>query len=130
MGVAIVHSGRAPGNPAALSCFPNRAGLGLLAVVCLVLHSTGCAHQPADHGPVPQKPHAIEKQAPPAATQQPRIEQPDKAKTAEKKSREKKPVASPDKASDTKPEQPTESSTDTFVPPPPQRPPSFGGAGG
>lgn len=125
MDYTIVHSGSARSIPAALSRLLHRPGLGLIAAVCLVLHSAGCAHHAADHGPAPQKHQATDKQAPPAATQQP-----DKARTVEKKPKEKKPAASADKASDKKLEQPEESGTDTFVPPPPLRPPAFGGAGG
>jgi hypothetical protein len=125
MGHTIVHNHGARSIPAALSRLLHRPGIGLVAAVCLMLHSAGCAHHSADRGPVPQKHQTIEKQASPAATQQP-----DKARTVEKKPKEKTPAASADKASEKKLEQPEESGTDPFVPPPPLRPPSFGGAGG
>lgn len=104
-----------------------------LAAACFVMQAAGCAHEAAERPAPPQKSRAGEKPSAPAAPQAPRAEQTDKSKTAEKKpavSREKKPAASADRPSGRKPEQAEESSADTFAPPPPLRPPTFGGAGG
>ena len=105
-------------------------GLRVMAPACILLLVVGCAHQTAERTPASQKSPVMEKQASPAATQPSRMEQPDKAKTVEKKSRDKKSTTSTDSTPDKKMEQPEEASADTFVPPPPLRPPTFGGAGG
>jgi len=75
----------------------------------------------------------VEKQTSPGSSQSSRTEQSDKAKTVEKKSpvlKEKKSTASTDNSPGKKPDQSEESSTDTFAPPAPLKPPTFGGAGG
>ncbi len=108
----------------------NFAHPRLVVAACCLLYAAGCAHQTAERTPVPQKPPVIEKPVLPEATQAPQVEQPDKARAVERKTKEKKSTAVTDKLPDKKLEQPEEPSSDTFVPPPPLKPPTFGGAGG
>lgn len=121
---------KAQDNPRTHPCLLNFASLRVIATACFIMHAAGCAHQTAGRTPVPQKSPAMEKQAAPGAIQPSRLEQPDKARTVERKSKEKKPTASTDKIPDKKEEQPEEISSDTLIPPPPLKPPTFGGAGG
>jgi len=111
-------------------CFPNCAILRVIVTGCFLMSAAGCAHRTAEHAPAPSKPPAIEKHLSPDATQAPHVEQPDKPRGVERKSKEKKSTAATDKIPDKRLEQPEESSSDTFVPPPPLKPPTFGGAGG
>jgi len=72
----------------------------------------------------------VEKHAAPGTEPPLRTEQPDKTMAVEKKSpvqKEKKSPAAIEKNPVKKPEEPK---TDTFVPPSPVKPPTFGGAGG
>jgi hypothetical protein len=69
----------------------------------------------------------------PAAAIPPSLEQSNKTKSVESKPRvprEKKSLVPAEKNLDKKLEQTQEPSSDTFAPPPPLRPPTFGGAGG
>jgi len=97
-------------------CHPRyHAALGLIVTACFIMQAVGCVHQSASS-------------APPS-----RIEQSDKAKTVEKKSpiqKEKRSAASVEKSPGKKPEQLEEPNPDAFTPPPPLKPPTFGGAGG
>ena len=109
------------------------ASLRLLATAYFMMHAVGCVHQPAEQTTSPHKSPAMEKPASPASIQPSHIEQPDKTKSAEKKPallKEKKSTASAEKKLDKGPEQPEEPNPDTFAPPPPLKPPKFGGAGG
>jgi len=100
------------------------AGIRVLATAYFMMHTAGCVHHPTEQTPSSHKSPAMEKSASPASAPA-RIEQPGKAKIVEKK-----PATLIEKKSDKKPEQPEEPGTDTFTPPPPLRPPIFGGAGG
>jgi hypothetical protein len=107
-------------------------GLRVLATAYFMVHAVGCVHQPTEQMPSPHKSPTLEKPSSPVSAPS-RIEQPDRAKTVEKKPstlKEKKSTASAEKKPGKKPEQPEEPDTDTFTPPPPLRPPIFGGAGG
>ena len=113
-----------------LRCF---ASLRVLATACFMMQAVGCVHQSADHAPSPQKSPTVEKQASPNAAQPSRMEQSDKAQTIDKKSsiqKEKRSAASTEKNPGKKPEQPEEQNPEAFTPPPPLKPPTFGGAGG
>ena len=113
-----------------LRCF---AGLRVIATACFMMHAVGCAHQTTEQAPSSHKSPTVEKQSAPGSAQPSRLEQQDKAKTTDKKSpapKEKKSTASTDKTPGKKLEQSEESSTDTFAPPAPLKPPTFGGAGG
>ncbi len=117
-------------NPHPDSCLLNFARLRLIVPACFLLYVAGCAHQTPDRTPAPQKPPVMEKQVSPGASQAPNVEQPEKPRAVEKKSKEKKSTAASDRIPDKKLEQLEEPSSDTFVPPPPLKPPTFGGAGG
>ena len=121
-----------------------RCCLRLFVVTVFMLLAVGCLHQPPEQ-PTPSRTiPAVEKRTTPASTPsvpsagspaqpQPRVEQPDKSKTGEKKSpntKEKKATASTDRGPSKKLERAEEPSADTFAPPPPTKPPTFGGAGG
>jgi hypothetical protein len=109
------------------------ASLRVFATACFMMQAVGCAYQATEQTPSPHKSPTAEKPAPPGSAQPSRIEQSDKAKTVEKKSpaaKEKKSTAATDKTPGKKLDQPEESATDTFAPPPPLKPPTFGGAGG
>lgn len=108
----------------------NFARLRVIVTACFMLYASGCAHQAAERTPAPKKPPVIEKQVLPVATQAPQVEQPAKPRAVERKSKEKKSTAATDRIPGKKLEQPEEPSSDTFVPPPPLKPPTFGGAGG
>jgi hypothetical protein len=109
-----------------LSGLRYRLGTGLrfLVVTCFIVQIVGCMHHATEQTSSPHKPAA----AIPSPS-----EQPSKTKSVESKPRvprEKKPSVAAEKYPDKKPEQPQEPSTDTLVPPPPLRQPTFGGAGG
>lgn len=106
------------------------SGFRLIGAACFILYTVGCVHQPVERTSAPKPPPTIEKQASPNVTQPPRVDQPDKAKSVEKKSKGRKSAASTDTTPGKKLEQEEESGADTLVPPPPLRPPTFGGAGG
>ena len=106
------------------------ARLRVIVPTCCLLYAAGCAHQTAERMPAPPKPPAIEKQVLPDATRAPLGDHPDKARAVERKSKEKKSTAVTDKIPDKKLEQAEEPGSDTFIPPPPLKPPTFGGAGG
>jgi flagellum-specific peptidoglycan hydrolase FlgJ len=109
------------------------ASLRVLATAYFMMHAIGCVHQSTEQTSSSHKSPTVEKPASPVSTQPPRIEQLGKTKSAEKKPstlKEKKSTASAEKSPNEKPEQPEEPDTDTLVPPPPLRPPIFGGAGG
>lgn len=98
--------------------------LCFLVATCFIVQTVGCLHHAPEQTSSPDKP-AAEIPSPP--------EQPGKTKSVESKprvSREKKSLAPAEKQFDKKLKQPQEPSTDTFAPPPPLRPPTFGGAGG
>lgn len=116
--------------PYALPSLLTFSGLRAVAAACFIFYAFGCMHQPVERTSAPTKSPAMEKQASPGARQPSRLEQPDKARTVEKKSKEKKSAASTDTMPGKKLEQEEESSADTLVPPPPLKPPTFGGAGG
>ena len=99
-------------------------GLRFLIVTCFIVQTAGCLHHAPEQTSSPHKPAAAIPSSP---------EQPGKTKSVESKprvSREKKSLVPAEKNQDKKLEQTQEPSTDTFVPPPPLRPPTFGGAGG
>jgi hypothetical protein len=108
------------------------AGLRVLATAYFMVHAVGCVHQSPEQSPPTHKSPTMETPASPASAPS-RIEQPDRARTVEKKPstlKEKKSTVSAEKKPDKKPEQPEEPGSDTLTPPPPLRPPIFGGAGG
>lgn len=126
---------RTPGSHFNTAIAPLRyfASLQVIAAACFMMQATGCVHRAAEEPSAPQRSRAVEKQAPSGSTQTPHVEQPEKARAAEKKSpvlKDKKSATSAGKAPGRKSDQPEESPTDTFVPPPPLKPPAFGGAGG
>ena len=94
----------------------------------------GCAHKPAEQAPAKHKPPAAESQVPPTPQQQaPRVELPGKARPVEKKLpalKEKSLAPSTSRTPEKKLDPQEESGSDTLVPPPPLKPPTFGGAGG
>jgi len=90
------------------------AALGLIVTACFMLQAIGCAHSTTEQTPSPSK-----------STTKGKAEQPDNTKAVEKKS-----SAATDNTPGKKQELPGKSSTDTFAPPPPLKPPTFGGAGG
>jgi hypothetical protein len=99
-----------------------------------LLQIAGCLHQPPEPAPSAPKPTTADKPkiSGPAAAPQ-RVEQPEKDKLSEKKpsvQKEKKAAVSTEKKPIRKPEQPGEAELDMPAPPPPLRPPTFGGAGG
>lgn len=99
-------------------------GLRFLVVTCFIVQTVGCLHRAPEQTSSPHKP---------AAAIPPPPEQPNKAKSVESKprvSREKKSLVPAEKNPDKKLEQTQDPNTDIFVPPPPLRPPTFGGAGG
>jgi hypothetical protein len=100
-------------------------GLRFLFACCL-LQAPGCMHRPEPASPAP-KPATAEKPGTsrPAGSQA--AEQSEKKPSAQK---EKKTAVSSEKKPGKKPEQPEESGQDMPAPPPPLRPPTFGGAGG
>lgn len=114
--------------------FRYLAGFHVLATACVMMQVIGCAHRPAEQTPAAHKPPTAGTQVPPSSQQQsPRVEHPGKAKTVEKKPpalKEKKAGSSTSTPSDRKLEQPEGAGSDTFIPPPPLKPPTFGGAGG
>jgi hypothetical protein len=119
-------------NPPTVLHLRYFAGLRVLATAYFMVHTVGCVHQSTEHTPSSHKSPTMEKPASPASAPS-RIEQSDRAKTVEKKPatlKEKKSAASAEKKAGKKPEQPEEAGTDTLTPPPPLRPPIFGGAGG
>ncbi len=106
------------------------AGLRFLAVTCFIVQTVGCLHHTPEQTTLPHKPATTGK---PAAVIPSPPDQPDKTKSVESKprvSREKKSLVPAEKYPDKKPEQSQDPSTDTLVPPPPLRQPTFGGAGG
>ncbi len=102
----------------------NLAHLRLVLTACFLMQATGCVHGTAEQAPAPRKSPIAEKQAVPAQQPQ-RTEQFEKAKAVEKK-----PAALQEKKPGKKPEQSDESIPDLLAPPPPLKPPNFGGAGG
>lgn len=111
------------------------APLWAIATACLVMQAVGCTHPGSERTAFPPQPRAVEKQAAPGAGQPSRLEQLDRTKAVEKKSpatREKKSAVPTEKSPEKKLESTGESgtSTDTLTPPPPLKPPTFGGAGG
>lgn len=121
--------------PHALPNPGDLTNLRLALTACFLMQAAGCVHGTAEQAPAPTKPSNVGKQAAPASAvsappggppQQPaHAEQFEKAKTAERKL-----PAIKEKKSDKKSEQSQESNTDEFIPPPPLKPPTFGGAGG
>lgn len=96
------------------------AALGLLVTACFMLQVIGCAHSTTEQTPSPSKSTTK------GSSQQPaRAGQPDSTKAVEKKS-----SAAADSTPGKKLEQSEKSNPDTFAPPPPLKPPTFGGAGG
>jgi hypothetical protein len=114
--------------------FRYQAGFHVLATACVMMQMFGCIHRPDEQTPATHKPPTAGTQVPPSPKQQPpRVEQPDKAKTVEKKSpslKEKKSAPLTLTPSGKKPEQTEGAGSDTLIPPPPLKPPTFGGAGG
>lgn len=106
------------------------SSLRVFATACFMMQAVGCIHQTAERAPAPSKSPGVEKSAAPDAGQPSRLEQSDKTQAVEKKlplQKEKKSPVAIEKNPVKKPER---SSTDTFAPPPPLKPPTFGGAGG
>lgn len=106
------------------------ASLSFLVVTCFIVQTAGCMMRATEQTSSPPKSSTTDKQ--PVATPHP-ADPSGKAKSVEKKTpiaKEKKSPASAETKPGKKPEQPAESSADTFAPPPPLRPPTFGGAGG
>ena len=116
-------------------------GLRFLFACCL-LQTPGCLFRPSEPVSPAPKPATADKPGTshPAAgpqtiepSQPQRAEQPEKGKLSEKKPsvlKEKKAAVSAEKKPTKKPEQPSEAELDMPVPPPPLKPPTFGGAGG
>jgi hypothetical protein len=110
--------------------------LRLFVAAVFMLQGTGCLHTASEQKPAQRKSSTVEKQAPSSPTSSPgpaRIEPSEKPKTVEKKApamKEKKPAVSAEKGPDRKQGQADETNPDIFVPPPPTKPPTFGGAGG
>lgn len=128
-----MHQYELQGSPYTTPRFRYFASLRVLATACFMMHAVGCVHQSANQAPSAPKSPTVEKQASPSAAQPSRMEQSDKSKTIEKKSsiqKEKRSTASAEKNPGKKPEQPEEQSPEVFTPPPPLKPPTFGGAGG
>jgi len=95
---------------------------------CYLLQTVGCLH----HQPEPTTPASKPGTSSPAAGPQ-RAEQSEKDKLSEKRpsaQKEKKTATSAEKKPSKKPDQPDESVPDMPAPPPPLKPPTFGGAGG
>lgn len=106
------------------------AGLRFLAATCFIVQTVGCLHHTSEQTAPPHKPVTADK---PAVAIPLPLEQPNKTKSVESKPRvlrEKKALVPAEKNPDKKLDQTQESSPDIFVPPPPLRPPTFGGAGG
>ena len=107
------------------------ASLSFLVATCFIVQTIGCMHHATEQTPSPRKSSTTDKQ--PSVTQRSADPSGNKAKSVEKRipaAKEKKSPASAEVQLDTKPEQPEESNADVFAPPPPLRPPTFGGAGG
>lgn len=105
-----------------------------LLFICCLLQAPGCMHRPPEPTtPAPQpttadKPGAFRPTAGPQAVEQSEKDKPsDKRPSAQK---EKKTAVSAEKKPGKQPEQPNESGPDMPAPPPPLKPPTFGGAGG
>jgi cell division protein FtsN len=106
------------------------ASLNFLAATCFIVQTIGCMHQVPEQTSSPSKSSSTGKQ--PVATSHP-ADMSSKVKSVEKRTpvtKEKRSPAATDAKPDTKPEQPEEPNADAFAPPPPLRPPTFGGAGG
>ena len=106
------------------------ASLSFLVATCFIVQTIGCMHQAPEQTPSPRKSSTTDKQ--PSVTQR-SADPSGKAKSVERRipvAKEKKSPASSEAQPDAKLEQPEESNADTFAPPPPLRPPTFGGAGG
>jgi hypothetical protein len=107
------------------------ASLNFFVATCFLVQTIGCVHQAAEQRSSPRKSSTTDGQ--PAATPQP-LDPSGKPKSAEKKTsvaKEKKSPASVEAKPGKKQEQSEEEpNADTFAPPPPLRPPTFGGAGG
>lgn len=99
-------------------------GLRFLVMTSFIVQTVGCLHHAPEQTSSPHKPAASVPSSP---------EQSNKTKSVESKPRattEKKPSVSAEKYPNKKPAQPPEPNTDTLAPPPPLKPPIFGGAGG
>jgi hypothetical protein len=109
---------------------------------CCLLQTPGCLHRPSEPPPPAPKPASADKPDIGRPTMQPAaieparqqgVEQSEKDKLSEKKpsaQKEKKTAVSSEKKPARKTEQSDESGQDMPAPPPPLRPPTFGGAGG
>jgi len=107
------------------------ASLSFLVATCFIVQTIGCMHHASEQTSSPRKSSTTDKQ--PASTQRSADPSDNKAKSVERRipvAKEKKSPASSEAKPDTKLEQPEESNADAFAPPPPLRPPTFGGAGG
>ena len=106
------------------------SNLRIFATTCFMMQAVGSIQQTAEHTSTPSKSPGVEKHATPDTGQPSRMEQSDKTKSVEKKPPAQKEKKSPVVIEKNPIKKPEEPKTDTFAPPPPLKPPTFGGAGG
>jgi hypothetical protein len=109
--------------------------LRMIAAACVMVQAIGCAHQTAERTPAAPPSRMVDTPASPTPVQPSRTEPPDRARAVEKKTpvvKDKQSTATSDRVPERKLESPNESGTgiETLAPPPPLKPPTFGGAGG
>ena len=105
-----------------------------LLFTCCLLQAPGCLHRPPEPATPASKPTTADKPGASQPTAGPQtVEQSEKDKPSDKRpsaQKEKKTAVSAEKKPTKRPELPDESISDTLAPPPPLKPPTFGGAGG
>jgi len=109
----------APSLPSLADARLLKTSLSLIGV-CFIAQALGCAHQTTEPASPTHKPSVLEKRG---------ASSPADASQSVKPATQRQPVQK-EKKPGNQPESSQEPTTDTFIPPPPLKPPTFGGAGG